>query len=642
MAIMSQPPSVERDGQRSQALDTLSILERPCSRNSLTPWVTSSNHNRSKKVRKACPAIRCLWWRGTPRVRFTWKAYSGDPSTPVRSLPAHCVERRISVFVREALTSNEPLGPAASSDVTPEHEPPAEAAAPPMPARWPIAVALLNLTGLSLGYWYLGRRRRAVLYLAITAGLLAVAFVTDAARQPWLWRGIFAAWAVWMAFDGWRLARRHPEARTAPRRRPALVATAAVLAVAAGYALYGLAGDRVLASGEAAKAAGDCAKANARYDLVTGPFELTLSGNGASAEQNREYCSQFLVAVTQQDRGEFASAIATYREFLFHTPTTSLDQPAHDRIQRAHLEWAQSARTSGDYPTAVRTYRDLLRAYGKSWSTDQARSELAQTLLDQSRLLRSRFDQAGSVAVIDVREAMQNYQLIQKDFGDTEAAASVPKAIVDTFNEAVRPFVGGKYCEAVPALEYLVSMPANESAGVVPTAQQHHAKAAFECGLLRYGSGAFDEARRHFETVTTKYPAHASASAAGSASIAATIAVQKPGTVLALPPPLSGNTPGTIRLTFFNDSSVATEVLLLGPTAHRFVIPACPSCPDGFDNEADACVTETGKPRFELRLRPGDYFIINRDADYPTNMSDVTTIALRGAETYCLSRGPTP
>jgi tetratricopeptide (TPR) repeat protein len=521
-------------------------------------------------------------------------------------------------------------------------EAPVGPAVAPGPARWPLAVALLNVTGLSLGHWYLGRRRRAVLHLLVTAGLLAAAFLTDAASRPWQWRAIFAVWIAWQALDGWWLAHWHPHARTAPRRRPTLVATATILLIAAGYVLYDMAGHRTNTSGEAAQAAGDCTTATTRYNLVTGPFELTLSGDVAAAEQNREYCSQFLVAVARQDRREFESAIAGYREFLDRTPANLLDAPAHDRIQLAHLEWGRSARAGGDYPAAIKIYQDLVKDYGKAWSAKQARSELAQTYLDQAQLFRSRFDpNGGDTTVDDVRKAMQNYSLIQKDFGDTEAAAAVPKAIVDTFNAAIQPFTNGKYCEALPTLEYLVGMPADRTAGVVPTAQEHQAKAAYECGVLRYQAGAFDEAVTHFETTLT-YPNHPLAAAAGSAYIAATIAVRKPGTVPPLAPPLGGNTPGSISLKFFNDTSVPMEVLLTGPTAHRFVLPACPSCPESYDNDADACATSAGKPTFELRLQPGTYYFLNRDVDTPDTEGEVATVALRSAEIYCLYRSPNP
>ena len=509
------------------------------------------------------------------------------------------------------------------------------------PARRPVAVGLLNVTGLSLGYLYLRRWRRAVVFLVATAGLVAVAFVDDAAHRPWLWRGIFAAWLGWLALDGWWLAHWHPGARTAPRRRPVLVASAAVLAVVAGYLAYGVAADRTYEAGERAQAAGDCQEATRRFDLVTGPFELALSGTVAAAERGREYCSQFMVAVRRQDRGEFEGAITGYQEFLERTPANPLDGPAHDRIQRAHLDWARSVHTTGDFNAAIRIYRGLLADYGDAWSTKDARSELAQTYLDQAKQLRSKFDPAGGeAAVYDVRRAVQNYLTIGDELADTPAAAEVPEAIVDTFNEAIRPFTDGAYCPALPILEYFVGLPEKRSAGVLPTARQNHGVAAFECGVQRYAAAAFDEALEHFETVTSKYPDHSTAPAARSAVIAATIAVEQPGTVPPLPAPLGDNEPGAISLIFWNDTSVPTEVLVSGPTAHRFVIPGCDFCPEAYDNEADACVSMSGRPRFQLRLRPGTYYAINRDAEDPGGGAGLITINLSGSEIYCLYRGP--
>lgn len=75
-------------------------------------------------------------------------------------------------------------------------------------ARWvtpqPARSALLNLTGLGLGYVYLGRRRRQVLHLLITVALVVIAFVTGAAALPWLWVVVAVCWLGWMAVDGWR------------------------------------------------------------------------------------------------------------------------------------------------------------------------------------------------------------------------------------------------------------------------------------------------------------------------------------------------------------------------------------------------------------------------------------------------------
>lgn len=72
----------------------------------------------------------------------------------------------------------------------------------------PLIVPLLNLTGLGLGYLRVRRRQRWLFHLALTAGLLAAAFGTNTCRAPLLWGVALGLWWLWMAFDGWRLARR--------------------------------------------------------------------------------------------------------------------------------------------------------------------------------------------------------------------------------------------------------------------------------------------------------------------------------------------------------------------------------------------------------------------------------------------------
>jgi tetratricopeptide (TPR) repeat protein len=499
---------------------------------------------------------------------------------------------------------------------SPEFPPPisvAKPAGPRGPARWPVAVALLNLTGLSLGYWYAGRRLRAALYLAITAGLLATGFATDAANRPWLWRAIAVVWVGWMALDGWLLARRHPGSATASRMRPGLVATAAVLAVVAGYVLYGVAGDRAFASGQAAQAAGDCATAVGRYDQVTGPYELTLSRNVPAAAQHRGYCYAFQLAVAEHDSGRFKAATVRYHEYLANTPANPLDAFVHANLQRTYLEWGGWARARSDYPTAITAYRDLLKEYGNTEIAVQARTELAQTYLDEAMAFRSKFNpQGGDSAVTDVRHAMENYLIVQQEFSNTGQAATVPQAIAGTFTEAVRPFTNGMFCESLPVLEYFIDLPSTSIANVIGLAHEDRAKALYECGVSHYNAEAFGDAEVAFNKFVSAYPNHALAASVQSALIATAIAQEGPSAIPALPPPLGGNSPGNISVTFYNDSASETEVLISGRTAHRFVLPACATCPDHYANEADACPTLVGKPSQRLRLLAGDYQILTR------------------------------
>lgn len=534
--------------------------------------------------------------------------------------------------------------PVASSQFPAPPAPPEPARVAPGPPRSPVAVALLNLTGLSLGYLYLGRRARAALSLAVTVGLVITAFIADAANQPWLWRVIALVWIGLMAVDGWRLARRHPDSATAPRRRPALVAAVVVLTVVAGYVLYGVAGNRAFTAGQAAQAAGDCGTATARYNQVTGPFELTLSRNVSAATRQRAYCAAYVLAVAEYESGQFESAIARYHEYLASTPANSLDSFVQAHLQRAYFEWGQSARATNDYQTAKAAYRKLLDEYREGEVAERARTELAQTYFDEAAALRAKLDPAGGGPTVDlVRGAMQNYLQIQREFPKTERAADVPKVIVETFNEAVRPFTAGKFCESLPVLDYLVSLPPVESNGVVESAHQNRARAVFECGLLRYGAGSFSEAGELFEKLTVEYPNHALVAAASSALIAATIAVEGPPAIPKLPPPLGGDAPGSISVTFYNDSTVETEILISGPTAHRFTLPGCAACPAEYAAEGDGCKTLTGRPSRRLRLLPGDYQLLNRDKDVNTRpLVDTLTTFSGYTHTYCVFRHADP
>src|SRR5262249_12624186 len=162
---------------------------------------------------------------------------------------------------------------------------------------------------------------------------------------------------------------------------------------------------------------------------------LTLSGNVAAAARQRDYCAAYVLAVAEQDAGRFESAIARYHEYLTSTPANSLDGFVHANLQRAYLDWGRSARAGNDYGTARAAYRKLLNEYSEGAAVKRARTELAQTYFDEAAAFRAKFDPAGGGAAMNpVRDAMLNYLQIQREFPETERAADVPKAIVETFN----------------------------------------------------------------------------------------------------------------------------------------------------------------------------------------------------------------
>lgn len=492
--------------------------------------------------------------------------------------------------------------------------------APSGPPRSPVAAALLNLTGLGLGCAYLGRWWRAGLYLAGTIVLVVVAFATDAASSPWLWRVLIVAWLGWMAFEGWRLAGgNHPDPLTTRSRVvPAAVGGVLVVAMVAGYLLYGAAGSRAYAAGLAAQSRADCASAIMEYDTVTGAYELTLSREVPAASAAKEQCVAFVTASDAHARGAYAEASRLYQDYRQAYPATVLVPYVHDNLKRTYADWAGSLRAARDYPEAIQVYRDLLVESGTEPGTAQVRNDLAATYFEQADRLRATLPStSGPQRVEQARSAIDALLVIQREFGDTPTAPKVPQAIVDMFVSANSLFAEQRFCAAVPVLDYFVTLPDAETAGVVGTANADRAQAMLECGLEYYRTPNYAAAITQLDRLVAVYPNSPQAAQARSAVIAAKVAAEVRQT-LPLPAPLGGNSPGNISVTFYNDSPLEARVLVSGPTAHEFALPACPDCPANYERVEDACSSFAGKPSITLLLGPDTYHFVG---SFPSDAS---------------------
>ena len=312
-----------------------------------------------------------------------------------------------------------------------------QGADPPGPQRWRSApaAALLNLTGLGLGYLYLGYRWRAVVAAGVTVVLVVVAFATDAASTPLLWQALAPVVLVGMGVDGWRLAhadRRRSGAVPVPDRaargRPVAIALAAVVAVVAAYLGYGAAGRSVHADARAAQARGDCPAAVRGFDLVTGPFELTLSRDVLTAAALRAECTSFLDAQQAQEQRRYADAVAGYRGFRAAHPRSVLVPFASDHLQRTYAAWASALRQDRQFDRAVGVYRDLLAEVGDGPVAVPARADLAATYLERSSATRARVAATSEPPAVDlVTSAVADLLVVAREFADTPARARFPR-----------------------------------------------------------------------------------------------------------------------------------------------------------------------------------------------------------------------
>lgn len=483
----------------------------------------------------------------------------------------------------------------------------------------PVAAALLNLTGLALGYAYLQRWRRTALYLVGTVGLVVIAFATGAASLPWLWRALAVGWLGWMAFDGWRLARQGPRLQEARQQwAPSVLGAVLVVVVAGGYLLYVAAGRSVYADGVAAQSRADCATAITKFDTVAGPYELTLSRNVAAAEQNRAQCVAFEAASQAEASGGYPDAVRRYQDHRRIYPASALAPFVHENLKRSYAAWAGSLRGSRDYPAAIGVYRELLVESGSEPGAAQVRGALAATYFEQVEAARAALPASSPDQRVELaRTAVDALLVVQRDLADTALAATVPQALTATYVAAITPLAEQKFCDARPVLDYLVTLPVAETAGVVGTANSDRARAMLECGLGHYRAADYSGAIAELDKLTAAYPDDPRAAQARSAIIAARVAIEKDGgPAPVLPAPLGGNSPGTIELRLYNDNPLEARVLLAGATAHEITIPGCPGCPASYGPADDKCPTLTGKPSVTLRLKAGTYdMLVSRPAD---------------------------
>lgn len=507
--------------------------------------------------------------------------------------------------------------------------PPAEA------ARSAAAAVLLNLTGLGLGYLYLRRRLRATACLVIVALMVWVAFANDASSSPWLWRILAATWAVATAADAWAVARTLPRPATrAQWLRPVVVGFVAVLVIVGSHVGYAGAARATYAAGLEAQGRADCAAANRSFDALTGPYELTLSRDVPAAAQRRAECAAFLGAQQAEQSGALAGAVAAYQAFRRDHAGSLLEPFAREGTRRVLLAWAVALRGTGDLAGAITRYRELLQELGSEPGAAQVREDLAATHVERASAARATMAGAAGDARADaMRAAIEDLLLVGRELADTSTATGVPQAVLDTFAEANSPFAEGRFCDALPVLDYAITLP--DEAGVAAVANGNRARSLSECALANFNAGDYSGATDRFETLMTDYPNDPAVPQARSALITAEVG-RAAGVPLPLPAPIDA--PASEPVLVYNAAGTEVRVLVAGPTAQEVTLPACPGCPASYAAGTESCPGAAGKPSSTIRLRPGTYYVLQDRAELGPDESVNQPITVRaGGGELCVT-----
>lgn len=343
---------------------------------------------------------------------------------------------------------------------------------PPEPKSTAAAV-LLNLTGVGAGYFYLRRRWQAWTATVLTVALVVVAFITNAAANPWLWRILAAVWLVILVLDARRIAVKHPPIAN---RRPVVIGAIAVVAVVGAYIGYGVLGRGTYDDGLAAQGRGDCAVATDQFKAVTGPYELTLSSDISAANRGLVECADFTHAADSDDE---ATVVQRYGQFRVDHPDSPLRPFVRDKLVETYTTWARGLRDEGKLADSIKVYRDLL-------SEDESFApEVADAYMRLAKKLTSETPVSASAAATAL-------EAIADEFGDTPTAKEVPAAFDALYAAAIAPIAAGQPCKAVDVLAFFAGLTNKVAAKVAGEAKNQYPRAMLDCGLneLRDGQAA--------------------------------------------------------------------------------------------------------------------------------------------------------
>ncbi|WP_327296794.1 MULTISPECIES: hypothetical protein [unclassified Streptomyces] len=489
---------------------------------------------------------------------------------------------------------------------------------PPAPAD-PLraaAVALLNLSGLGLGYLLLRRWLALAVCWVATGVLLSVALPADPDGVPVGAVVAYLAFLVLVAAHGAYRGLRHGVIR--PPRSPVAIVLGLVLLAApvGGVVLY------------------DGARDEATQQMLLGRL--------ADADQ----------LVTQAKGQDFTTARASYSKAL----TTYHDLDARHSDSRAarrvpaslHTYYETVATPFGEkkYCEAVEplTYlRTVPGTYGRKqlgalagWPDDKLATSLYECGV------------TGLGTGKDVVSPSGNLGELLTTFPSSKQAAKVEPAVSSEINRAAGDLKGSQPCEANERLKILqgqaVGLPGKE-AGVdsaltdalrkdAATAGQKVRSGTYACGVDQYKKGDFTGAQKTLSDFASAYRSDKNHARAQKTAIAAEIAQSDAAAGKHLPSMSSG---GSIPVTISNDSPDEVEILYTGPVTGSFKLKPCKGCSTYSSDvtaQLSACKGGKSYPKRTISLPPGTTYFLHKSLNSSNTTSGSNTAKIRPGYTY--------
>ncbi|MFD4606063.1 hypothetical protein ACFWPQ_49670 [Streptomyces sp. NPDC058464] len=487
--------------------------------------------------------------------------------------------------------------------------PPGPPPAPPDTLR-ATAVALLNLSGLGLGYLLLRRWIPLAVCLAATVVLLLVALPADADGVSGAALVLYAVFLLLAAVHGWFAGLR--TRLVWPGQRPvALVLGIVLLAIPVGGALW--------------------------YDSAQNEaVERALLARLDRADEQVSAAGRHDFATAKSG---YRDALAVYRDLAVNHSGSRAAAQVPDRLKTYYTTVA-AAYSHRDYCSAVEPLQ-FLRTVPDSMPKDQL-GTLAHWPDD--RLATSLYE-CGADGLAEGGTAwITQFGDLLSTFPDSGQAAKVVPAVDAAEKKAAKAVSGKDPCTAVTNLHTLntqiiqlsngTSAQADRLTAVAGRADRSGDSGEYECGVKQYKDGDFERAQETMQQFATDNPHHRNLARARKIAIGAEVAQTLPAAGKKLPTTASG---GGIPVTVKNDSPDEITVLYTGPVTGSFTLKACGSCKaysfaSSLLSSWDPC-GDSGKnyPQHTISLPPGTTYFVNK----PKNDSNVTA----GSDTAKLRYG---
>lgn len=501
--------------------------------------------------------------------------------------------------------------------------PPQPPTAPPVP-RAPadplraLAVALLNLSGLGLGYALLRRWFAMAVCWAATGALLFVALPADADGVS---GAAVVAYAVFLV-----LAAAHGAFRGL--RTPLSWPPKAPLAVLLGLVLLAVPVGGVVYYGDAH----DDATQKMLLDRLAQADQLVLAGKDKPFDVNK---------------AGFGSALATYHDLRVHHPHSRAAKLLPDRLATYYATIA-GPYDRKEYCVAIGPLSYLRTTVPSTYGAKNLGSLAGWP---DDRLATSLYECGASGLDQDrgTQETDADLGQLLTTFPKSPQAAKVEPAVRATIDATAKGLSGGDPCAVTDQLRTLSTRAADlpgDAAGVADALTADARKAdgyvesgSYTCGVNQYTHGKFSTALTTMNDFIGKYPNDRNRALAQRIAIAAEVAEKLPAAGKHLPTLASG---GGIPVTIINDSPHPVDILFTGPVTGRFTLKACGSC-SAYSSRtvahASACKA-SGRhyPQKSLELPAGTVYFLHKpsgDAAGETPATDTSTLEYGYIYTEC-------